>query len=65
MPPPPPSGDVDAADDDAWNGTYVIKRAKNFDEYDTIRDVILTCAQKPTRVSLIYRTERSTKKWKT
>jgi len=35
MPPPPPSGDVDAADDDAWNGTYIIKRAKNFHEYDT------------------------------
>ena len=27
--------------------------------YDTIRDAILTCAQ----VSLIYRTERTTKKW--
>jgi len=25
--------------------------------YDTIRDAILTCARKPTRVSLIYRTE--------
>jgi len=30
--------------------------------YDTIRDVILTCARKPTRVSLIYRTETTTKK---
>ena len=25
--------------------------------YDTIRDAILTCARKPTRVSLIYRTD--------
>ena len=25
--------------------------------YNTIRDAILTCARKPTRVSLIYRTE--------
>jgi len=32
--------------------------------YDTIRDDILTCAQKPTRVSLIYRTGPTTKKWK-
>jgi len=33
--------------------------------YDTIRDAILTCARKPTRVSLIYRTEPTTKKCKT
>ena len=33
--------------------------------YNTIRDAILTCARKPTRVSLIYRTETTTKKWKT
>ena len=33
--------------------------------YDTIRDAILTCSQKPTRVSLIYRAEPATKKWKT
>jgi len=37
--------------------------------YDTIRydirDVILTCARKPTRVSLIYRTETTTKNCKT
>ena len=31
--------------------------------YDT--DAILTCARKPTRVSLIYRTETTTKKCKT
>jgi len=30
----------------------------------TIRDAILTCAQKPTRVSLIYRTEMTTEKCK-
>jgi len=34
-------------------------------EYDTIRDAILTCARKPARVSLIYRTEPTTKKCKT
>jgi len=33
--------------------------------YDTIRDAVLTCAQKPTEVSAIYRTEPKTKKWKT
>ena len=33
--------------------------------YDTIRDAISTCYQKLTRVSLIYRTEPTTKKWKT
>jgi len=29
--------------------------------YDTIRDAVLTCAQKLTKVSLIYRTEPATK----
>ena len=33
--------------------------------YDRIRDAILTCARKPTWVSLIYRTEPATKKCKT
>ena len=33
--------------------------------YDTIQDAILTCARKPTLVSLIYRTEPTTKKCKT
>ena len=33
--------------------------------HDTIRDAILTCARKPTWVSLIYRTETTTKKCKT
>jgi len=32
--------------------------------YDTIRDVILTCARKPTWVSLIYHTEPTIKKCK-
>ena len=32
--------------------------------YDTIRDAILTCAQKPTWVRLIYRTEPTTKSGK-
>ena len=32
--------------------------------YDTIRDAIITCAWKPTWVSLIYRTEPTTKKCK-
>ena len=32
--------------------------------YDTIRDAIFTCARKPTWVSLIYRTEPTTKKCK-
>ena len=30
-----------------------------------IRDAILTCAQKLIRISLIYRTKPTTKKWKT
>ena len=33
--------------------------------YDTIRDAILTCAGKPTWVSLIYRTETTTEKCET
>jgi len=33
-------------------------------KYDTIRDAICTCARKPTWVSLIYRTEPTTKKCK-
>jgi len=33
--------------------------------YDTIRDVILACARKPTWVSLTYRTETTTKKCRT
>jgi len=33
--------------------------------YDTIRDAILTCARKPTWVGLIYRTETTTKNYKT
>ena len=33
--------------------------------YDTMRDAIFTCARKPTWVSLIYRTETTSKKCKT
>ena len=33
--------------------------------HDTIRDAKLTCAQKPTRVSVTYHTEPTTKIWKT
>jgi len=32
---------------------------------ETIRDAILTCARKPTRVGLIHRTETTTKNCKT
>jgi len=35
------------------------------DAKNTIRDAILTFAQTLTRVSLIYRTEPTTKMWKT
>ena len=52
-----------------WAQCYLSRQTKvrNYDtiRYDTIRDAILTCARKPTRVSLIYRTEPTTKKWKT
>ena len=34
-------------------------------KYDTMRDAILTCARKPTWVSLIYRTKPTTKNVKT
>ena len=37
----------------------------NFIRYDTIRDAVLTCARKPTWVSLIYRTGTTTKRCKT
>jgi len=49
------------------NGLYPIALNWKFiyHRYDTIRDVILTCARKPTRVSLIYPTETTTKKCKT
>jgi len=32
---------------------------------DMIRDAVLTCAQKPTQITLICHTEPTTKKWKT
>ena len=43
------------------NTTLVYKQNR----YDTIRDAILMCARKPTRASLIYHTEPTTKKCKT
>ena len=39
--------------------------AAQYQWYDTTRDDILTCARKLTRVSLIYRTEATTKSGKT
>ena len=36
-------------------------KSKSSTSCDTIRDAILTCARKLTRVSLIYRTETTTK----
>jgi len=39
-----------------------IARTRGELRHDTIRDAILTCARKPTWVSLIYRTEPTTKK---
>ena len=41
---------------------FAISRLSSRVRYDTIRDAILTCAQKLTWVSLIYRTESTTKK---
>ena len=38
---------------------------QQLDVNNTIQDAILTCARKPTRVSLIYRTEPASKKCKT
>jgi len=32
--------------------------------YDTIRYAVLSCARKPTQVSLIYRTKPTTKEWR-
>jgi len=45
--------------------TASTRRLKSRLRYDTTQDVILTCARKPTRVSLIYRTGPTTKKRKT
>jgi len=42
-----------------------IGRIKRKQLYDTIRDAVLTTAQKLTWVSLIYRTEPTSNKWKT
>jgi len=50
-----------------WREHYLIHRKKKLFtmSYNTIRDAILTCAQKLTWVSLIYRMESTTKKCKT
>jgi len=42
----------------------LIERSNKWLLCDTIRDAILTCARKPTWVSLIYRTKPTTKKCK-
>jgi len=47
-----------------WTSHYLLCLYKLFLVSVTIRNAILTCAQKLTRVSLIYRTERRTKKGK-
>ena len=39
-------------------------QVSGLERYDTIRGAILTCAQTLTWVSLVYRTEPTTKKWK-
>ena len=49
----------------AYNNTIrAMQHVARVIRYDTIRDAILTCARKPTWVSLIYRTEPTTKKCK-
>jgi len=64
------------ADCDVMNNRRAKARSSKFTDYaavtpcrsvryDTIRDAILTCARKPTRVRLVYRTETTTKNCKT
>ena len=50
---------------DVWENNTGLLRCTCAYVHDTIWDAILICAQKPTRVSLIDRTEPTTKKWKT
>jgi len=57
-------GDTDAAAADDNHTADPLSLVCHTIRYDTIRDAILTCARKPTRVSLIYRTEPTTKKCK-
>jgi len=47
------------------SGSVTVEVRNNTLWYDTIRDAILTFARKPTWVSLIHRTETTTKKCKT
>jgi len=47
------------------HGSPVFYTSTDDCQHGTIRDAILRCAQKPTRVSLICRMETTTKKWKT
>jgi len=49
---------------DASRGPSAIAKLLVTIRYDTIRDAILTCARKPTWVSLIYHTEPTIKKCK-
>ena len=47
-----------------WRAGGIAVARRCFGALDTIRDGSFTCARKQTRVSLIYRTEPTTKKWK-
>jgi len=48
----------------AFSGWLSTSDVNNRLDYDTIQDAILTCNQKLTWVSLIHRTEPTTKKWR-
>jgi len=56
------TGTPDTTQTDGVNWAYSMMSSAS--RYDTIRDAILTCARKPTRVGLIYRTEPTTEKCK-
>ena len=67
--PPPPASPSQHGETVTWQSRPVQVREARIVwfctiRYDTIRDAILTCTQKPTWVSLIYRTEPTTKKVK-
>jgi len=47
----------------AYRAVYASVSTAASVRYDTIQDAVLTCAPMLTRVSLIYRTEPTTKKW--
>jgi len=44
-----------------FSSKLIVLASLGLERYVTIRDAILTFARKPTRVSLIYRTETTTK----